>query len=95
MRKASIIHYSLIIFICSLVIISCKSSRKKESEYLNNLEREINNSMNTKLDENKLFTYIEATKKYADDYPSDSASPAYLFKAGRLAMNIQEADKAD
>jgi outer membrane protein assembly factor BamD (BamD/ComL family) len=94
MKRMSI-QYSLIIVICSLLVVSCKSSRNKDRQKLSKLESEINNSLNTKLDENKLITFIEATKKYADDYPSDSASPEYLFRAGRLAMNIQEAEKAD
>ena len=96
MRKRSIIHYSLLLVISAMLIVSCKTSKNKEKDNLNKLESEVTISMNTKLDENKLMAFIEATKKYADEFPADSASASdYLFKAGRLAMNLQEAEKAD
>jgi outer membrane protein assembly factor BamD (BamD/ComL family) len=46
----------------------------------------IDMTMTTKL----VDTYIE----YADKYPNDSLAPVYLFKAGDIAMNLLDPNKA-
>lgn len=80
----------LIMFVCS-----CNSKKKEALSNLKKMENEINASMSTKFDEKKADDYIEACKKFAENYPEDTSCSNVLFKAGRLAMNLQQSDKAD
>jgi TolA-binding protein len=77
------------------VLTGCKSHKKEDIAKLIKLENDINSGMNTKFDETKADSYIEACKKFAESYPDDTLSASYIFKAGRMAMNLQEPEKAN
>lgn len=94
--KNVLLSLSLFTFGLSIFILtSCKSSKKHDIEIIAKLEADINNSMSLKFDEKKAVAYIDACKKFANDYATDTASASYLFKAGRIAMNLQESEKAN
>jgi outer membrane protein assembly factor BamD (BamD/ComL family) len=74
---------------------SCKSHKKEDLNLINKIENDINSSMNTKFDEKKVNDYIEACKKYSENYPGDTVCSTLLLKSGRLAMNLPVREKAD
>ncbi len=78
-----------------LLITACKSHKKEEINLINKLESDINSSMNTTFDEKKVVDFVEACKKYAENYPGDTVCSSLLLKSGRLAMNLKLPEKAD
>ncbi len=76
-------------------LVSCGNSEKSklaksikvmEDTLFSETHPAIDMTMTTKL----VDTYIE----YADKYPNDSLAPVYLFKAGDIAMNLLDPNKA-
>jgi outer membrane protein assembly factor BamD (BamD/ComL family) len=86
---------SYILLFAMIMLTACKSAKKEELVKINTLETEILASMNTKFDEKKAQTFIDECRKFAEKYPKDTACATYLFKAGRLAMNLPIPEKAN
>ena len=93
-------NYQLSIILLSFLVLTlsgCKSPKKQEIENIITLEKAIGNSVTSgiEIDQRKAGTYIDACKKFADKYNSDTIAASYLFKAGRMAMSLREPEKAD
>ena len=87
---------SLIILASAFVIlVSCSvSQRDKDMNTITSIEEQLINDT-TKLFNKKLaIDVIQLYSDFSDNYPTDSLSPMYLFKAGRLTMNMNNGNKA-
>jgi len=89
----------LIILLASLVgLASCQwSGQKSGMRVLNDsiamLENEIFNPEKDKLDRAKAVELIDLYQKVAKEYPESDSAPEYLFKAGDISINVQNANK--
>jgi TolA-binding protein len=83
----------VLLLITVIGISACSSNKSKMTAKIDGLEKEIKaskESYNKQKSEELMKAYIE----YADTYKNDTVVPTYLFKAGELAMNINNAQKA-
>ncbi len=74
--------------------ISCSSPEKDKKETIKSLEDELFSDENKMIDKDKAGTLVAAYISYADEFPGDSETPEFLFKAGDLAMNLNMPQKA-
>lgn len=83
-----------IIILFTLGTIACMPSKKKQIENISRLEKSVGYIGPGESGNKKAVELITAYQKYASDYPSDTLSPAYLFKMAELqvhAVSPQEA----
>ncbi len=73
--------------------ISCTSSKEKEIKRIKAYESELLNDK-TGIHKEKADTLLNMYDRFAKDYPSDSLVPHFMFKAGDLAMNMNEPQRA-
>ena len=90
MRTSLIILASVFI-----IFVSCSTSQRDiDMEKIASIEKQLIND-STKLFNKKLaIDIIELYSDFSDNYPADSLSPLYLFKAGRLTMNMNNGNKS-
>jgi TolA-binding protein len=85
---------NLATLITVIVLISaCGSPRNKALEKVNDTENKTfseSGLIETKFVDELINAYVS----FADQFPEDSLSPGYLFKAGDVAMNTNRSNKA-
>ncbi len=71
-----------------LLTVACSTDPKTEAtKNITKLEKEL--YADQMIDREKGITLINSYVAYSKDYPQDSISPMYLFKAGEIGMNLQ------
>ncbi|NCC72739.1 MAG: tetratricopeptide repeat protein [Sphingobacteriia bacterium] len=89
-------HKSLILFSFALVFLfmaGCRSPRRENITEIENIEKSLFDQESA-IDRTKVGELIDLYVRFADTYPDDSLSPAYLFKAGDMAMNTNRSQQA-
>jgi outer membrane protein assembly factor BamD (BamD/ComL family) len=71
-----------------IMFASCSSSKDKELAKINELEKTVLAKTTTPVNLDKAKELVDAYIKYAKDYPKDTCSVNYLFKAANMSMNI-------
>jgi len=67
---------------------ACTDSRKKQTDKIEALEYELFSESSGKINQEKTKLLADSYIAYADQYPDDSLSPGYLFKAADVHMNL-------
>ncbi len=88
-----VIRISLIL-LTVLSFFSCKEQRLQDIEYIKNLESKTFSPNVVKLDTKLANELINAYEKFNKDYPDDTLSANYLFKAGEISMSMNDGKKA-
>jgi TolA-binding protein len=76
------------------VLISCKSKKERLAEQIRTNEEKLFNDSTRMLDPKVANDELEAYRKYVSDFPDDTASPGYLFKAADLAHGMRKSREA-
>ncbi|MDD2412052.1 MAG: tetratricopeptide repeat protein [Bacteroidales bacterium] len=84
----------VVIAISSLLLgISC-TKKVNLKEEIAQLEKELYDTTNKKVDEKTALLLVDKYVAYADENKEDTLSPIYLFKGGEICMNIKRGEKA-
>lgn len=83
---------ALLIFGISLVLFSCTNKNSKQYKAVKALEEEVF-SMKM-LNREKGTELIDAYVNFSKEYPKDTATAGFLFKAGDIAMNMNMGSQA-
>ena len=86
-------NLKLLAFI-SIVFFACSSPKQGKETQIKQLEDQLFSDENKMVDRNKANELIAAYIEFADEFPENEQSPAYLFKAGDMAMNLNMPRKA-
>ena len=78
----------------SIVFFACSSPKENKESQINVLEENLFSDENKMVDKNKANELIAAYFEFADEFPENEQSPAYLFKAGDMSMNLNMPRKA-
>jgi len=76
-----------------LITVSCNSNKSKV-EQITKLEKELMSSRMTKLDTAKAAQLITLYDKFVNEFPKDTLSPVYLFRAADLNMAINRGNQS-
>lgn len=85
---------SLIYTSIALLLFSCSSPQKEKVKKITELEASVFDSTKLSLDKNVANELVKKYEEYANEYKTDTISPMYLFKAGELAMSLNDGMKA-
>lgn len=77
-----------------LCLYSCKSEKQKLSEQIKANEEKLFNDSTKMLNPAVAKDEFDAYQKFASDYPNDTASPGFLFKAADLASGMRRPREA-
>lgn len=77
-----------------LTFISCKEQKLKDIDYIKEMEAKTFSPNSVKIDTKLANELISVYEKFSSDYPDDSLSANYLFKAGEISMSINDGNKA-
>jgi tetratricopeptide (TPR) repeat protein len=85
----------LILAFSILAIISCTSNNKQERiDEINALEKELLSNQNMQIDVAKATELADLFISFVDEFPEDSLSSIYLFKAADLNLNTGSYEKS-
>ena len=76
-----------------LMMASCGSPRSEKLQEIKDIES-TTFSESGLIDAKGVDALIAAYESFANDFPTDSLAPDYLFKAGDVAMNTNRSNKA-
>lgn len=76
-----------------MLLGSCQSPRNKAVKQVEAIENGLFNEEGM-IDREKVTELIDAYINFVETYPADSLAPAYLFKAGDMAMNTNRSVQA-
>lgn len=76
-----------------ITLNSCQSPRSKAISQIEDIENTLF-SEDGIIDRNKVENLIDAYLLFVETYPADTLAPAYLFKAGDMAMNTNRSVQA-
>ena len=84
-----------ILTIVSIFMFSCSETpRNKDVEKITSIEQKLVNDSTMLFDKKLAIDLIQMYSAFSDSYPADSLSPSYLFKAGRLTMNMNNGNRS-
>ena len=88
--------YRMLLLLTTICVTACSGPSEKETMLakVNALEKELKESTSMRIDLAKGKEMIAAYRTFADKFTQDSLAPEYLFKAGEIAMGIQDHDVA-
>ena len=103
MRK--VLSTIIIAFLSILVYQSCSNSasktdnnsiseKEKLAQEIKILEDTLEAKATKEINRTLAKELIEKSKKYAETYPNDTLSPAYLFRSGNVAVGLGSFDEA-
>ena len=78
----------------TIVFFACTSPKADKEMKIKALEDSLFSDENKMVDKTKAKELIDGYIEYADEFPENEQSPAYLFKAGDMAMNLNMPRKA-
>ena len=94
MLKTKLRNYSFAVATILLILATaCQSARQKSLDNIKTTEEEVY-SENGMIDRNRVDELIGVYVGFASDFPDDSLSPEYLFKAADIAMNTKRSREA-
>ncbi len=73
---------------------ACGSSKNDKLTEIKTMEDELFSDETQMIDRQKANDLIAVYESFADEFPEDSETPVYLFKAGDMAMNLNMPRKA-
>lgn len=88
-------NYSKILLFASVILIaatSCSNPKNKLSKNISAFEKELYDSQS--LDKTKGLSLIDLYVDFSKQYPEDTTSATYLYKAAEVSMNLQLATQA-
>jgi outer membrane protein assembly factor BamD (BamD/ComL family) len=87
-------HLKILLFtlVTLFTITSCSNPKKKLNDNISTLEKELYVSQS--LDKSKGENLINLYAEFAKQFPEDTASANYLYKAAEISMNLQLGVKA-
>jgi TolA-binding protein len=89
------IRYSAILLFAGLILTSCSPSAPKKAAEIANLENEIRESAKKNIsDTAKVKILLSDYMSYANTFPTDSMTPAYLMKSAKFYDFIFLTDSA-
>lgn len=77
-----------------MTLIGCTSADKKMQEQISDLEKELFNDSSMVPDAGKAGEMTALYLKYVEQFPGDTLSPVYLFKAADLSSKTNEIHQA-
>ncbi|MCB2220126.1 MAG: tetratricopeptide repeat protein [Bacteroidetes bacterium] len=77
-----------------LIFVACTSPQEKSKADIKSMEDSLFSDETKMVDRVKAKELITMYVTYADNYPTDPETPATLFKAGDMAMNLNQARQA-
>lgn len=87
-------HIGLLLIIV-LLLAGCNGTDKKTStgevnltDSIAGLENELFNQNASRIDRDKAIKLVDFYSQYATEFPDDSLSPEYLYKASDISMNL-------
>lgn|SRR5574344_568810 len=81
--------------LCAILVVGCGPNRTKEVQKISQCEDSLmNNASMVVIDTAKGSRIINLYLQFADDFPTDTLSPSYIYKAGDIAYNICKYDVA-
>lgn len=83
-----------IVILAVLFLTACSDNRKSDASYIKQLESKTFSSKAIKPDQNLAMELIAACADYQKKYKDDSLAPKFLFKAGEVAMSIENGKSA-
>lgn len=84
----NIFKFFFISILISAVVNSCTTiSKEKQIDSINSLEKELFSESNPNRD--KGIQLIDSYVNFSNQYPKDTLSALFLFKAAEIAMNLQ------
>lgn len=93
MRTLTTKPITLFLFSVLIVVASCTSKRDKEQSRIDALEKEVNAQAATP-DTANLNSLIKEYTAFVDAYPKDSLAPLYLYRGVRVAMSMNDGQRA-
>lgn len=84
-------YHILFILLC---LFSCKSEKQKLSEQIKANEEKLFNDSTKMLNPAVAKEELDAYQKFASAYPTDTATPGFLFKAADLANGMRRPREA-
>lgn len=91
MKKFKLIGYLVLL---ALVLVACGSSKNDKLTEIKTMEDELFSDETQMIDRQKANDLIAVYESFADEFPEDTETPVYLFKAGDMAMNLNMPRKA-
>jgi tetratricopeptide (TPR) repeat protein len=89
---------TVLILLPFFLFAACKlgqqDSPKQLQEEISTLEKKLLENKDAGKNKDTALQLIEKTQQYAKDYPQDTLTPAFLFKAGDVAKGAREFGKA-
>ncbi len=86
-------RFLLLLFI-PIILVSCGPSRDKEAKAIQNIEKRLFSPDATSLDKESADSLLTLYSAFIINFPSDTLTKNYMFKAGSLYMNTGNAKKA-
>ncbi len=77
-----------------LIISACTSPKEKKKAEIKTMEDSLFSNETKMVDRTKARELIQLYVTYADEYPDDPETPGTLFKAGDMAMNMNQPRQA-
>jgi outer membrane protein assembly factor BamD (BamD/ComL family) len=90
--KIMMMRFALLLMLGS-VLMSCQSQREKDLKAVRQSENELF-SEGGMVDRTRVAPLLDKYVQFADNYPDDTLAPAFLFKAGDMAMNTNRSVQA-
>jgi len=78
----------LIVVLSLFIITACSNGREKDAKSIKDMETALKAKSDAALDVAKAKELVDAYIKFVKDYPKDTASANFLFKAASISMNI-------
>lgn len=91
--KIQVLHIGCVIAL-STMMFSCKSEKEKLTEQIRSNEEKLFNDSTKMLDPRVATAELNAYEKYVSEFPEDTASSGYLFKAADLAHGMRKSHDA-
>jgi len=76
------------------IAFSCTSPKQKSQAEIKSLEDSLFSDETKMVDRTKARELISMYVAFADEFPDDAETPGILFKAGDMAMNLNQANQA-
>ena len=84
-----------LLIVATIIFASCSESpRDKDVKKITAIENKLINDTTMLLDKKLAIDIIEQYSAFSENYPTDSLTPEYLFKAARLSMNMNNGNRA-
>ena len=77
-----------------LLIVACGPGKEKKQAHIKELEKALFSDKSTIIDKKKSEEMITAYMEYVKEFPKDTISAVFMFKAASIQMNNGQPDKS-